>query len=500
MKFDLAYYVQRGLQLRDRRRGRQHPDRRGADAAHHLRTVRGVDRPLLPGQPRDPAPREGNRGAGQGRARGHDGRLRRRREDPRPRRSPRRASRRPRRCSLTRRTNLYDPRNIESSTTSNQALSAHTLFQQRRRLHGQGRRRSSSSTSSRAGSCPGRRWWTACTRPSRRRRSVKIESENQTLATITFQNYFRMYDKLAGMTGTADTEADEFDEDLQARRHRDPDQPPDDPPREPGHRLPHRAGEVRRDRRRHRRGAAREGAAGARRHGVDREVRAPLDPAEAPRRPPRRAEREVPRAAKPRSSRRPAARASVTIATNMAGRGTDILLGGNPEFMAQHRAKEAENAEQFEKLKADLAGKCAAEQKEVVARGGLHILGTERHEIAPHRQPAPRPRGPPGRPGLVALLPLARGRPDADLRVGPHRRTDAAARHGGRRADRAPDGHARRSSARRSRSRRRTSPIRKHLLEYDDVMNKQREAIYALRREHPRGEGAGRDRRPLARR
>ncbi len=76
---------------------------------------------------------------------------------------------------------------------------------------------------------PGRRWSDGLHQAIEAKENVKIESENQTLATITFQNYFRMYKKLAGMTGTADTEAVEFKRNLQPRRDRDPDQQADDP-------------------------------------------------------------------------------------------------------------------------------------------------------------------------------------------------------------------------------------------------------------------------------
>ena len=179
---------------------------------------------------------------------------------------------------------------------------------------------------------------------------------------------------------------------------------------------------------------------------------------------------------------------AVTIATNMAGRGTDILLGGNPEFMARQQTLADQIAERLPKgqekfvdddefvyffhldelLPRAAAGLRAhlrrlkpqtdAEHEEVVKR---RRPAHHRHRAprgAPHRQPAARPRRPPGRPGLVAVLPVARRRPDAHLRLGPHLRPDAAPRHGRRRADRARHGDARPSSARRSRSKRRTSP------------------------------------------
>ena len=104
---------------------------------------------------------------------------------------------------------------------------------------------------------------------------VKVREEYQTLATVTLQNYFRLYEKLSGMTGTAMTEASRVRQDLQARRGPDPDQRADGPRRPARPRLPHRGGEVRRGRRRHRR-APREGPADPGRHRLGREVRAPL--------------------------------------------------------------------------------------------------------------------------------------------------------------------------------------------------------------------------------
>ena len=104
---------------------------------------------------------------------------------------------------------------------------------------------------------------------------VQIREEYQTLATITLQNYFRMYDKLSGMTGTALTEAAEFQKIYGLGRGADPDQHADDPGRPAGPDLPHRGGQVRGHRRRRGR-AAREGSAGADRHGERGQVRDPV--------------------------------------------------------------------------------------------------------------------------------------------------------------------------------------------------------------------------------
>ncbi len=120
------------------------------------------------------------------------------------------------------------------------------------------------------------------------------------------------------------------------------------------------------------------------------------------------------------------------------GRGDDRHQHGRPRHRHQARATWA---------CADGAG----------SRRGLHIIGTERHESAPHRPPAARPLRPPGRPRLVALLPLARGRPDAPVRLRAHRGHHGPPRRGGGRGDRAPAGHPLDRAARRSGSRSTTS-------------------------------------------
>ena len=119
---------------------------------------------------------------------------------------------------------------------------------------------------------PGRRWSDGLHQAVEAKEKVKIERENQTLATITFQNYFRKYKKLSGMTGTAETEAEEFDKIYKLDVIVVPPNRPLAAQGRTGQRLPDREGEVRRDHQRHRREAG-VGPADARRHGVDREVR-----------------------------------------------------------------------------------------------------------------------------------------------------------------------------------------------------------------------------------
>ena len=305
---------------------------------------------------------------------------------------------------------------------------------------------------------PGRRWSDGLHQAVEAKEGVKIERENQTLATITFQNYFRMYKKLSGMTGTADTEASEFGQ---------------------IYKLDVTVIPTNRDMIRDDRGDLVYRTAQEKWNAVVEEIRecaaAGASRCWSARSRSRRARcsrscstgrRKVPHVVlNAKYHEREASivaqagrKGAVTIATNMAGRGTDILLGGNPEGLATLRGRSGDRARGVPGgLRALPARPAPREREEVLAaRRPAH----PRHRaprVAAHRQPAPRPLRPPGRPRLLALLPLARGRPDADLRLRPHPGPDGAPRHGRGRGDRARDGHARPSSAPRSRSRGGTS-------------------------------------------
>ena len=137
---------------------------------------------------------------------------------------------------------------------------------------------------------------------------------------------------------------------------------------------------------------------------------------------------------------------TVTIATNMAGRGTDILLGGNPDFMAREFLKKDEidpdeaTEEQWRVAYAQAKQIVEEEHKEVVGLGGLHIIGTERHESRRIDNQLRGRAGRQGDPGIFAVLPVARRRSDAHLRRRQGEGADAVSRYGEGRRDRIGDG------------------------------------------------------------
>ena len=359
---------------------------------------------------------------------------------------------------------------------------------------------------------PGRRWSDGLHQAIEAKENVKIERENQTLATITFQNYFRMYKKLAGMTGTAETEAPEFDKIYRLEvtviptnrtllRKENPDvvyrteKEKYFAASDEIHRL-NEAGQpvlvgttsIEKSERLSellKKKGIKHVVLNAKYHEREAEI-----VAQAGR------------------------KGMVTIATNMAGRGTDILLGGNPEFMAKQecvkkgiaqplRAAQGKieavvddsnrtvwyyagneygvPTDQWNEIFARYKADTDREHKEVIGAGGLHIFGTERHEA---RRIDNQLRGRAGRQGdpgssrfylsleddlmrifakewvsnLLQRLGMEEGVPIESRMI--TRRIEAA--------QKAVEGQ--------------NFEARKHLLEYDDVMNKQREAVYGLRR------------------
>ncbi len=365
---------------------------------------------------------------------------------------------------------LYDPANMPLLHHINQALRAHTLFKlDVDYMIKDGGVVIVDEFTGRL--MPGRRWSDGLHQAVEAKEKVKIERENQTLATVTFQNYFRKYKKLAGMTGTADTEAEEFAKiyklDVMVA-----------PTNRPLRRIEEPDTVYRTEREKYEAIVADI----IEKQKIGRPVLVGTVSIEKSERLSKllklRGIRHVVLNAKYHAQEaeivaQAGRKGTVTIATNMAGRGTDILLGGNPEFMARQQTLAEEIAEKLPKgqekfvddeefvyfyhldsfyrvlaprVRTDLLGAEEADRRRArrgrgAGRAAHHRDRTPRS--ATHRQPASRPRRPSGRSGLVAVLPVARRRFDAHLRIGSNRRPDAAPRHGRRRAHRAQDGHQR---------------------------------------------------------
>ena len=374
--------------------------------------------------------------------------------------------------------NLYDPTNIETLHAVQQALRAHALYQlDRDYIVKDGQVIIVDEFTGRL--MPGRRWSDGLHQAVEAKQGVKIEAENQTLATITLQNYFRMYEKLAGMTGTAETEADEFAHiyglDVVVIPTNMPMIRTDNPDviyrteKEKWQAVVEELVEL------HEKGQpvlvgtvsiekSETLAELLKRRGIPHVV---LNA--------KYHEREAGIVAQAGHF------GAVTIATNMAGRGTDIILGGNPEGQAKAEAdplKEPEAyAQAFERYKV----RWAEEREKVLQAGGVHILGTERHEA---RRIDNQLRGRSGRQGDPGSSRFILSLEDDLMRIFASDRLREWMKHLGM-EEGVPieSGMVTRSIERAQKQvEGRNFEIRKHLLEYDNVMNKQREAVYRLRR------------------
>jgi preprotein translocase subunit SecA len=383
--------------------------------------------------------------------------------------------------------NLYDPTNMELLHCIEQGLKAHTLYNlDKQYIIKDGEVIIVDEFTGRV--MPGRRWSDGLHQAVESKEGVKIEAENQTLATITLQNYFRMYAKLAGMTGTAETEASEFaniykldvaviptNKDMVRKDFSDVIYRTE---REKYEAVAQEIKEL------HQKGQpVLVGTVSVENSEMIaaqlKKMRVPHNVLNAK---PEHAGREADIVAQA------GRKGQVTIATNMAGRGTDILLGGNPEFLARQYLKEKEiNPEEATEQQWEQAIERArkitdAEHDEVVGLGGLHILGTERHES---RRIDNQLRGRSGRQGdpgssrfylsleddLMRIFGGERIK-GLMLKLGMEEGVPIESRLVSKRiegAQKSVEGH--------------NFSIRKHLLEYDDVMNKQREAIYGIRRQ-----------------
>ncbi len=377
--------------------------------------------------------------------------------------------------------NLYDPSNIELVHHSLQALRAHHLY--KRDVDYVVKDGEVIIVDEFTGRLmPGRRWSDGLHQAIEAKEGVRIESENQTLATITFQNYFRMYKKLAGMTGTADTEASEFAQIYNLEVVVIPTNKPMIRIDYPDMIYKTEAAKFRaiiseiEDC--HKRGqpvlvgttsiekseilshllkkkGIKHSVLNAKFHEKEAEIVAQAGRLGA-----------------------------VTIATNMAGRGTDIVLGGNPDILAREFLKNKEKYTDEEFSEALKAAKevCERERQEVLKAGGLHIIGTERHEA---RRIDNQLRGRSGRQGDPGSSRFYLSLEDDLMRIfGSDRinglmnllKMDEDIPIENKMVSKAIENAQKRVEAH-------NFDIRKHLLEYDDVMNKQRKEIYSFRRE-----------------
>ena len=358
---------------------------------------------------------------------------------------------------------------------------------------------------------PGRRWSDGLHQSVEAKENVKIERENQTLATITFQNYFRMYKKLAGMTGTAETEAPEFDKIYRLEVMVIPTnkpllrlENPDVVYRTEKEKYFAAADEIQRL------------------HATGQPVLVGTTSIEKSERlsellkkkgvkhwvlNAKQHEKEAEIVAQAGS------KGMVTIATNMAGRGTDILLGGNPEFMAKQecvkkgiaqplRAAQGKVQAVVDDTKSTVwyyAGneyvvptdqwteifnrhkaETDREHEEVIAAGGLHIFGTERHEA---RRIDNQLRGRAGRQGDPGSSRFYLSLEDDLMRIFAKEWVSNLLQRLGMEEGVPIESRmiSRRIEAAQKAVEAQNFEARKHLLEYDDVMNKQREAVYGLR-------------------
>ncbi|MDQ6996335.1 MAG: preprotein translocase subunit SecA [Mariprofundus sp.] len=373
---------------------------------------------------------------------------------------------------------LYDPENVNLMHAATQSLRANTLFT--REVDYIVRDDEVIIIDEFTGRMmPGRRYSDGQHQALEAKEGVTVQPENQTLASITFQNYFRMYDKLAGMTGTADTEAEEFHKiyklevvivptnmdmvrnDLPDLIYRDAEDKYDAiiADIEVAHKTgaPVLVGAVSIEKSEYL-------SEQMKKKGIKHEV---LNA--------KHHEREAEIVAQ--AGRKNA----VTIATNMAGRGTDIMLGGNPDMLIDQLPAKISGAERETKEK-EVRAACQAEHLEVVAAGGLHILGTERHES---RRIDNQLRGRSGRQGDPGITRFYLSLEDDLMRIfGGEKMQGMLTKMGfekGEAIEHPWVTKAIENSQKKVEGR--NFDIRKQLLEYDDVMNQQRDVIYSQRRE-----------------
>ncbi|MCD4652442.1 preprotein translocase subunit SecA, partial [bacterium] len=382
--------------------------------------------------------------------------------------------------------NLYDPRNMTELHHINQALRAHFLF--KRDVDYVIKDNQIMIVDEFTGRLmPGRRWSDGLHQAVEAKENVQIQSENQTLATITFQNYFRMYEKLSGMTGTALTEAGEFANTYSLGVV-------SIPTNKPLIRLEHPDVVMKTEREKFNRVvediekmhfSGRPTLVGTIAIEKSEKISRMLKRKKIPHNVLNAKQHEREAEIIAQAGRKGA----VTIATNMAGRGTDILLGGNPEFLARRELASRgieENNSDFSKLYLKMLEEkremTREEHNEVVTAGGLHVLGTERHES---RRIDNQLRGRSGRQGDPGSSCFYLSLEDDLMRIfAPERIAAIMERLGMEEGQEIVHPMVTRAIENdQKKVEQHHFMIRKNLLEYDDVMNRQREILYSQRGE-----------------
>jgi len=380
--------------------------------------------------------------------------------------------------------NLYDMKHIEYLHNVYQSLKAHHLF--KKDVDYMVQNNEVVIVDEFTGRLmPGRRWSEGLHQAVEVKEGVKVKTENQTLSSITFQNYFRMYDKLSGMTGTAETEAEEFRKIYKLRVQVIPTNKPIK--REDEHDVIYKTEAIKYKHIGEKIKTLYQKNQPVLVGTVSIEKSERLSHILSRQNIPHKVLNAKYHEKEAEIVAQAGRKSAITIATNMAGRGTDIVLGGNPDFLSGGRQK-GETESDFEKRFVKVQESCLKEKEEVIKAGGLFILGTERHET---RRIDNQLRGRSGRQGDPGASKFYLSLEDDLMRIFGGERmkklmttlrmdeeapiTDRLISRGVANAQRKVEGH--------------NFEIRKHLLEYDDVMNQQRMAIYRMRRSLMKKEG-----------
>jgi preprotein translocase subunit SecA len=380
--------------------------------------------------------------------------------------------------------NLYDPQMVPVIHAVNQALSAYTLkkvdVDYVVKVGETGKKEVIIVDEFTGRLMPGRRWSDGLHQAVEAKEGITIQSENQTLASVTFQDFFRMYDKVGGMTGTADTEAPEFANIYNL----DVTVAPTNKPmiRDDLQDVVFKTGREKFD-------AVIEEIIKRNEAGQPILVGTiSIDTSEklSKKLAKRGVKHNVLNAKQHEREAEIVAQAgrfgSVTISTNMAGRGTDIVLGGNAEFLALIECNHDKEHPEYAETLATYEDQCMEERGQVLVAGGLHIMGTERHES---RRIDNQLRGRSGRQGDPGSTQFFLSLEDDLLRIFESERVAKWWDRVG-----VEDGEAIENTLltkvienAQTKVEARNFDMRKHLLDYDDVMNKQRRAFYSRRRE-----------------